>query len=104
GSLALAVILFDSGFGTPSSVLRQAALPAISLATVGVGLTTLLFGIAAVYLTHFSWLESFLLGASVASTDAAAVFFLLRAGNVNLRERVRSALEIESGTNDPIAI
>ena len=59
---------------------------------------------AAFYLTDFSWLESFLLGAAVASTDAAAVFFLLRAGNLHLRDRVRSTLEIESGTNDPIAI
>ena len=104
GSLALAVILFDSGFGTPLKVLRQAALPALSLATVGVVLTTVIFGAVTVYLTHFTWLESFLLGAAVASTDAAAVFFLLRAGEVNLRERVRSTLEIESGTNDPIAI
>ena len=67
-------------------------------------ITTVLFGVAAFYLTDFSWLESFLLGAAVASTDAAAVFFLLRAGNVQLRDRVRSTLEIESGTNDPIAI
>lgn len=104
GSLALAVILFDSGFGTPYGVLRQAALPALSLATIGVALTTTIFGVAAQYLTDLSWLESFLLGAAVASTDAAAVFFLLRAGNVHLRERVRSTLEIESGTNDPIAI
>ena len=104
GSLALAVILFDSGFGTPVAALRQAALPALSLATVGVMLTTSLFGAAAFYLTDFTWLESFLLGAAVASTDAAAVFFLLRAGNVHLRDRVRSTLEIESGTNDPIAI
>lgn len=104
GSLALAVILFDSGFGTPISALRQAAGPALSLATVGVLLTTGLFGTAAFYLTDFTWLESFLVGAAVASTDAAAVFFLLRAGNVNLRDRVRSTLEIESGTNDPIAI
>ncbi len=104
GCLALAVILFDSGFGTPIAALRQAALPALSLATIGVVLTTGLFGAAAFYLTGFSWLESFLLGAAVASTDAAAVFFLLRVGNVNLRDRVRSTLEIESGTNDPIAI
>ena len=104
GALALAVILFDSGFGTSLSVLRQAALPALSLATIGVALTTLIFGAAAFYLTNLSWLESFLLGAAVASTDAAAVFFLLRAGNLSLRERVRSTLEIESGTNDPIAI
>jgi cell volume regulation protein A len=104
GSLALAVILFDSGFGTPLNVLRQAALPALSLATFGVVLTAGIFGIVAFYITDLTWLESFLLGAAVASTDAAAVFFLLRAGNVNLRERVRSTLEIESGTNDPIAI
>jgi len=104
GSLALAVILFDSGFGTPVAVLRQAGLPALSLATIGVAITTLIFGLAAHYLTHFTWLESFLLGATTASTDAAAVFFLLRAGNINLRERVRSTLEIESGSNDPIAI
>lgn len=104
GSLALAVILFDSGFGTSLKVLRQAAAPALSLATFGVALTTGLFGVAAFYLLRLDWLESFLLGASVASTDAAAVFFLLRAGEINLRERVRSTLEVESGTNDPIAI
>jgi cell volume regulation protein A len=104
GSLALSVILFDSGFGTPVAVLRHAALPAVSLATFGVAATTLIFGVAAHYATSFSWLESFLLGSAVASTDAAAVFFLLRAGNLNIRERVRSTLEIESGSNDPIAI
>lgn len=104
GSLALALILFDSGFGTSLGVLRQAGLPALTLATIGVAITTVIFGVAAHYLTGFTWLESFLLGAAVASTDAAAVFFLLRAGNINLRERVRSTLEIESGTNDPIAI
>ena len=104
GALALAVILFESGFGTPLTALRQAAMPALSLATIGVIITTDLFGVAAFYLTDFSWLESFLLGAAVASTDAAAVFFLLRAGNLQLRDRVRSTLEIESGTNDPIAI
>ncbi|MDR7034054.1 potassium/proton antiporter [Mesorhizobium sp. BE184] len=104
GSLALAVILFDSGFGTPLKVLRQAAGPALSLATLGVVLTTGLFGAGAFYLLDLSWLESFLLGAAVASTDAAAVFFLLRAGEINLRERVRATLEVESGTNDPIAI
>jgi len=104
GALALAVILFESGFGTPLTALRQAAPAALSLATLGVVITTFLFGIAARYLTGFGWLESFLLGAAVASTDAAAVFFLLRAGNLQLRDRVRSTLEIESGSNDPIAI
>ncbi len=103
-SLALAVILFESGFTTPVAMLRQASGPALSLATVGVLLTTGIFGAATFYMTELDWLESFLLGAAVASTDAAAVFFLLRAGNINLRDRLRSTLEIESGTNDPIAI
>ncbi|WP_246679202.1 potassium/proton antiporter [Mesorhizobium sp. B2-6-2] len=104
GSLALAVILFDSGFGTPLNALRQAAGPALSLATIGVILTTAIFSAAASYVLKLSWLESSLLGAAVASTDAAAVFFLLRAGEIHLRERVRATLEVESGTNDPIAI
>jgi cell volume regulation protein A len=103
-SLALAVILFDSGFGTPLTALRQAAAPAVTLATVGVLVTAGVFSVAAHFLTGLSWLESFLLGTAVASTDAAAVFFLLRVGNVSLRDRVRSTLEIESGSNDPIAI
>jgi cell volume regulation protein A len=104
GVFALAVVLFDSGFGTPIGLLRQAGAPALSLATVGVALTTVIFGAATYWLTGLTFLESMLLGAAVASTDAAAVFFLLRAGNVNLRERVRATLEIESGSNDPIAI
>jgi len=104
GSIALAVILFDSGFGTALSSLRLAAPPALSLATLGVILTAGLFGVFAFAITDLNWLESFLLGSIVASTDAAAVFFLLRAGNLHIRERVRNTLEIESGSNDPIAI
>jgi potassium/hydrogen antiporter len=104
GSIALAVILFESGFGTPLQALRQAALPALSLATIGVVLTVAIFGAATHYLTGLSWTESFLLGAIVGSTDAAAVFFLLRVGNTAIRDRLRSTLEIESGSNDPIAI
>lgn len=104
GSIALAIILFDSGFGTPVASLRQAAAPAFSLATIGVVLTAGVFGVFAYLLTPLTWLESFLLGSIIASTDAAAVFFLLRAGNLHLRDRVRTTLEIESGSNDPIAI
>ncbi len=104
GSIALAVILFDSGFGTALSSLRLAAPPALSLATIGVILTAGFFGAFAFAITDLDWLESFLLGSIVASTDAAAVFFLLRAGNLHIRERVRNTLEIESGSNDPIAI
>jgi len=104
GSIALAIILFDSGYGTSLQSFRQAAVPALTLATVGVLFTAILFGAAARFLLDFSWLEGLLLGSIVASTDAAAVFFLLRTGGINIRDKVRSTLEVESGTNDPMAI
>jgi cell volume regulation protein A len=104
GSVALAVILFDSGFGTPIKAFRQAAVPAMVLASVGVLITSGLFGVVAAWLLDFSWLEGLLLGAIVASTDAAAVFFLLRIGGINIRDQITSTLEVESGTNDPMAI
>jgi cell volume regulation protein A len=104
GSVALAVILFDSGFASGLSAFRAHAGPALSLATVGVAITALLVGAAARWLLPFTWAQSLLLGAIVASTDAAAVFFLLRTRGVRIRERTRSVLEIESGSNDPAAI
>lgn len=104
GSLALAVILFDSGFGTRTQTLKRAAAPAIVLATVGVLLTTLLVGVAARFLFGLPWLHALLMGAIVSSTDAAAVFFLLRTGGIKIYKRVRSILEVESGSNDPMAI
>ncbi len=104
GSLALAVILFDSGFGTSFHSFRIAAAPALVLASVGVLLTASLFALATMVLLHFGFLEGMLLGSIIASTDAAAVFFLLRIGGINIRDKVRSGLEVESGTNDPMAI
>jgi cell volume regulation protein A len=104
GSVALAVILFDSGFGTPIKAFKMAALPAMTLASAGVLITSGLFGVVASLLLHFSWVEGLLLGAIVASTDAAAVFFLLRIGGINIRDQITSTLEVESGTNDPMAI
>lgn len=104
GSIALALILFDSGFGTPLRSFRAAAAPAVTLATVGVLLTAGLFALAARVLLPLDWAQALLLGAILASTDAAAVFFLLRAGGIHLRDRVRSTLEVESGSNDPMAI
>ncbi|MFL0694022.1 MAG: potassium/proton antiporter [Agrobacterium tumefaciens] len=104
GSLALAVVLFDSGFGTSLQSFRLSAGPALTMATLGVLLTTLLVGVAAHFLFGLSYLEGMLLGAILGSTDAAAVFFLLRIGGINIRDKVRSSLEVESGTNDPMAI
>lgn len=104
GSIALAVVLFDSGFHTPFKSVRQAAAPALSLATVGVVITAAVVAVPSHYLLGLDWLEALLLGSIVASTDAAAVFFLLRVGGITVRDRVRSILEVESGSNDPMAI
>ena len=104
GSMALAVILFESGLDTKLSSYRAAAWPALSLATFGVAITTGVVGTAAHHLLGLPWVESLLVGAVVSSTDAAAVFFLLRVGGITIRDRVRSTLEIESGSNDPTAI
>ena len=104
GSVALAVILFDSGFGTPIKAFKAAAVPAVLLASVGLLITASLFAVAAIILMGFTFIEGLLLGSIVASTDAAAVFFLLRISGINIRDQITSTLEVESGTNDPMAI
>ena len=104
GSLALAVILFDGGLRTHVKALRGAIGPATLLATVGVMVTAGLVGWAATYIFDIPLIYGFLLGAIVASTDAAAVFFLIHTGGLQLKQRIGATLEMESATNDPVAV
>src|SRR5437879_13898981 len=104
GSIALALILFDGGLRTRFATFRSVLAPAATLATAGVLLTAALTAPVAKYLLAMNWTEALLVGAVVASTDAAAVFFLLHAGGLRLRPRVGAILEVESGSNDPFAV
>ncbi len=104
GSVALAMILFDSGFHTPMKNYREDAKPALLLSTLGVAITALILVPFVYWMMGWGWLVAFLLVSIISSTDSAAVFFLLRSKGLLLKERVKSTLEIESGTNDPMAI
>lgn len=104
GALALAVILFDGGLQTRLAPIRSAVAPAAVLASAGVLLTAGLTALAARWLFGLGWVEALLIGAVIASTDAAAVFFLLRGAGLRLPKRINGVLEIESGANDPVAV
>ncbi len=103
GAAALALILFDGGLNTPVGALRRIWAPAGTLATAGVVLTACLVAVPA-HLWGLSWPEALLLGAVVSSTDAAAVFAVLRSSGIQLKRRVGLTLEVESGLNDPVAV
>jgi cell volume regulation protein A len=104
GSVALALILFDGGLRTRFQSIRAVLAPSMVLATIGVLLTALITAPVARYALDLNWVEALLVGAVVASTDAAAVFLLVHAQGLRLRPRVGATLEAESGTNDPFAV
>jgi len=104
GAVALALILFDGGLRTRLQIFRSVLAPAGILATLGVLVTAAIVAPVAKLALDLSWVEGFLIGAVISSTDAAAVFFLIHTRGLRLRPRVGATLEVESGTNDPFAI
>ena len=110
GMIALCVILFSGGMGTRLSAIRPVLLPGLLLSTVGVVITALLTGFFIWWLSgmewtniHFAFLPSLLLAATMSSTDSASVFGILGSQKVELNHNLRPMLELESGSNDPMA-
>jgi cell volume regulation protein A len=104
GVIALVLILFSGGLDTEWTGVRPVLWNGLALSTIGVVLTALLVGWFVSWVQGFSFMEGLLLGAIVASTDAAAVFMVLRARNVKLPRPLAHLLELESGSNDPMAV
>lgn len=102
-SVGLVFIMFYGGFGTNWKLAKPVALPAVLMSTGGVIVTAGLTGLFSHYVLNIPMLESLLIGSVVASTDAASVFSILRSRKLNLKDGLASLLEIESGSNDPIA-
>lgn len=104
GVVALAFILFVGGLDTDQATIRQVVWQGLSLSTLGVFITAVLVAAFAVQALGFGWTEGMLLGAIVSSTDAAAVFSVLRSQRVGLKGATKPLLELESGSNDPMAV
>ena len=104
GIIALVLILFAGGLDTEWAEVRPILWQGLSLSTIGVLLTALLVGVFVSWVQGFTFLEGLLLGAIVSSTDAAAVFMVLRARNARFPRRLIQLLEFESGSNDPMAV
>ncbi|WP_245579625.1 potassium/proton antiporter [Alteribacter aurantiacus] len=102
GMIALVIILFEGGLSTKWTTIKPVAVPSLLLATVGVLITTGVVAVAAKLVLDVTWLEGMLFGAIVGSTDAAAVFAVLKGQNI--KTRLGATLEAESGTNDPMAM
>lgn len=103
GVVALNFILFSGGFDTDWKTIRPVLWQGITLSTLGVFLTAAAVGLFVYSITDFTLYEGLLLGAIVSSTDAAAVFSILRSKNLALKSHLRPLLELESGSNDPMA-
>ena len=102
-SMALVIIMFYGGFGTKWSTAKSCAVSSILMSTLGVIITASLTGLFSHYVLGTTLLEGLLIGAVVASTDAASVFAILRSQKLNLKGSLAPLLEVESGSNDPIA-
>lgn len=110
GVVALCIILFSGGLDTRFSEIRPVILPGVIMATLGVALTAIFTGLFIYWLTNnvitsvtFTLLESLLLAGIMSSTDSASVFSILRSRGLSLKENLRPLLELESGSNDPMA-
>ena len=110
GMVALSIILFSGGMDTKFTDIKPVLAPGIMLSTVGVLLTTLFTGLFIWFLSDVSWtnihlplITSLLLAATMSSTDSASVFAILRSQKMNLKHNLRPMLELESGSNDPMA-
>lgn len=104
GIIALVFILFSGGLDTNWSQSRQITKPAFLLATIGVLITAVIIGVCVMFIFNTSFLWGLLVGSIISSTDAAAVFSVLRTGNIQLKGKLRPLLELESGSNDPMAV